>query len=673
MQPAQEAASSTRAGAVLPSRTAADRPLDLICIGRVAVDLYAQQIGARLEDVTSFAKYLGGSSANIAFGSARLGLRSAMLARVGDDHMGRFLSETLAREGCDVSHLKIDRERLTALVLLGLKDRDTFPLIFYRENCADMALEADDIDEQYIASSRALLITGTHFSTAKVNQASRRALDHARRHNVRTILDIDYRPVLWGLTGKADGETRFIPDAGVSAHLQAILPQFDLVIGTEEEFRIAGGSENLGQALATVRRVTQATLVLKRGALGCNVFEGALPSDPVAAPTFGGVQVEVMNVLGAGDAFAAGFLSGWLRDQDHTRCAELANACGALVVSRHGCAPAMPTPAELDYFLQSAKDAPATMRRPDRDAHLARLHRVTVARPRWDELMVFAFDHRNQFFELAQQSRADESRIPRLKRLLVEAVEQVEHAQHLHGKIGMLIDDRYGQDALDAATGRGWWIGRPVELPGSSPLVFEHGRSVGTALASWPHEHTVKCLVQYHPDDDIEIRIEQEAQIAALYQAVQTSGHELLLEVIPARHLPCEADTVFRALKRFYNLGIFPDWWKLAPLTAAQWQDIDALIDERDPYCRGVVLLGLNASLDRLADGFAEARGARHCRGFMVGRTIFQEPCRGWLEGTLDDAGLIAGIRANFEALIALWRSTRHGHDGQQATAERAA
>jgi len=644
---------------------AADRPLDLICIGRVAVDLYAQQIGARLEDATSFAKYLGGSSANIAFGSARLGLRSAMLARVGDDHMGRFLSETLAREGCDVSHLKVDHDRLTALVLLGLKDRDTFPLIFYRENCADMAFEADDVDEHYIASSRALLITGTHFSTAKVNQASCRALEFARRHNVRTILDIDYRPVLWGLTGKADGETRFVANAGVSAHLQSILAHFDLVIGTEEEFRIAGGSDDLSQALHTVRGVTQATLVLKRGALGCSVFEGDLPADPAAAPTFGGVQVEVMNVLGAGDAFAAGFLSGWLRDQDHHRCAELANACGALVVSRHGCAPAMPTPVELDYFLRAAQNNPLTMRRPDRDAHLARLHRVTIARPRWDELMVFAFDHRNQVFELAQQARADETRIAKLKRLLVEAVEQVEHAQHLHGKIGMLIDDRYGQDALDAATGRGWWIGRPVELPGSSPLVFEHGRSVGTALNSWPHEHTVKCLVQYHPDDDIEIRIEQEAQVAALYQAVQASGHELLLEVIPARHLPCAPDTVFRALKRFYNLGIYPDWWKLAPLSAAQWQQIDALIDERDPYCRGVVLLGLNASLDRLAEGFAEARGARHCRGFMVGRTIFQEPSRAWLEGTISDTDLIAGIRANFEALIALWRATRH--QGQPA------
>ena len=176
-----------------PTVFAPDRALDIVCLGRLAVDLYAQQVGARLEDVSSFAKYLGGSSGNIAFGCARLGLKSAMLTRVGDDHMGRFLVETLAREGCDVSHVRTDRERLTALVLLGLKDRDTFPLIFHRENCADMAVDPADFDEAFIASSRALLITGTHFSTAGTDAASRQALAYARGNNVRTVLDIDYR------------------------------------------------------------------------------------------------------------------------------------------------------------------------------------------------------------------------------------------------------------------------------------------------------------------------------------------------------------------------------------------------------------------------------------------------------------------------------------------------
>ncbi|MCP1120721.1 bifunctional 5-dehydro-2-deoxygluconokinase/5-dehydro-2-deoxyphosphogluconate aldolase [Robbsia andropogonis] len=636
------------------------RALDIICLGRLGVDLYAQQVGARLEDVSTFAKYLGGSSANIAFGAARLGLKSAMLTRVGDDHMGRFLLETLQREGCDTRYIKVDPERLTALVLLGIEDRDTFPLVFYRENCADMAVDESDVDEAFIASAKSLLITGTHFSTPQVNRTSRRALEYAHRNDVRTILDIDYRPVLWGLTGKADGETRFIANEGVTAHLQGILPLMDLVIGTEEEFRIAGGHDDLVDSLAAVRRVTGATLVVKRGPLGCSIIDGAVPPTLDATLIHRGVQVEVLNVLGAGDAFAAGFLSKWLRDASPEACARTANACGALVVSRHGCAPAMPTSAELDYFLDAASREPERMRRPDRDAHLARLHRTSPARRQWDEVLGFAFDHRPQFFELAQQSGAGEERIATLKRLFVEAVAETEQQCGLAGRIGVLIDGRYGQDALNAATGRGWWIARPVEMPGSLPLVFDQGRSIGTTLADWPREHIVKCLVQFHPDHPHDVRLEQEAQIRALYDATQASGHALLLEVIVPKTGPiAEEDSVYRALKRLYNLGIYPDWWKLESMSATQWQAIDALIAERDPACQGVVLLGLSAPVEQLCEAFVAAAASATCRGFTVGRTIFHDPSRAWLAGEIDDRELIAQVRHTFQTLVDAWRKVR--------------
>src|SRR5207237_9852619 len=119
----------------------------------LAVERYAQQLGARLEDVASFAKYLGGSSANIAFGCARLGLRTAMASRVGDDHMGRFLTETLASEGCDVSHVSVDRDRLSALVLLGIRDRVTFQLVFYCYVFADMTVRSEDVEIPLVAPS----------------------------------------------------------------------------------------------------------------------------------------------------------------------------------------------------------------------------------------------------------------------------------------------------------------------------------------------------------------------------------------------------------------------------------------------------------------------------------------------------------------------------------------
>ena len=148
-----------------------NKTLDLITIGRAGVDLYGAQVGGRLEDMGSFRKYIGGSPTNTAVGGARLGLRTGLLTRVGADHMGRFIAEQLAREGVDTKGVISDPARLTALVILGIRDRQNFPLIFYRENCADMALCEDDIDEALIAEARSVVATGTHLSHPRTEAA----------------------------------------------------------------------------------------------------------------------------------------------------------------------------------------------------------------------------------------------------------------------------------------------------------------------------------------------------------------------------------------------------------------------------------------------------------------------------------------------------------------------
>jgi 5-dehydro-2-deoxygluconokinase len=320
----------------------------------------------------------------------------------------------------------------------------------------------------------------------------------------------------------------------------------------------------------------------------------------------------------------------------------------------------MPSRAELDYFLAHSEN----LQRPDRDEALAHLHRVSVARPGWDDLHIFAFDHRSQLYDLARECGADELRLPRLKQLLVDAVAKIEGELSLQHRVGVLIDQRYGQDALNAATGRGWWIGRPIEMPGSHPLEFEYGRSIGSQLLQWPIEHVVKCLVLFDPDDTPESRLEQETQLLTLYDAVKQSGHELLLEVIPPNNpqASCtQGERVVRAMKRIYNLGICPEWWKLKPLAAQDWTVIDALIAERDPYCRGVVLLGLNAPFAELAEGFAAAAHSASCRGFAVGRSLFMEPARAWFGGNIDDDTLVEQAARQFAKLVGLWRQARHG------------
>jgi 5-dehydro-2-deoxygluconokinase len=630
----------------------AERRLDLICIGRAAVDLYGEQVPSRLEDTLSFARYLGGCAANIAVGTSRLGLRPAMLARVGDEQMGRFVREQLAAEGVDVSHVTTDPQRLTALVILGLRDRRTMPHIFYRTDCADMALEADDVEPDFVASARALLVTGTHFSTEKVDRASRIAIRYAKEAGTRVVFDIDYRPVLWGLTGHGAGESRFMASDTVTAHLQSILPDCDLVVGTEEEIAIAGGSTDTMTAVRNIRERSRATIVVKRGPMGCVVFPDAIPASIEEGVKGPGFPVEVFNTLGAGDGFMSGFLRGFLRDQPLEECARFGNACGAIVVSRHGCCPASPSWVELQHFL----DHGSPHFRLREDPVLNHIHRATTGTGKWPEVLALAFDHRAQLEEMADRAGAARERIAAFKLLIAEAAREAAGAAKVEHP-GILVDDRYGLAVLEQMAASGWWIGRPIELPGSRPLEFEGGPNVASTLRAWPAEHVVKCLVFYHPDDPDDLRAAQDRQVRALYEACEQTRHELLLEVILPKDMSAGPDALARALESIYGQGVYPDWWKLPPPDAAGWDAIEEVIDRHDPYCRGVLLLGLEAPVDALRRDFAVAAGRRWCKGFAVGRSIFGAPAKAWLAGRMSDRDAVTSMARTYRELIDLWRS----------------
>jgi 5-dehydro-2-deoxygluconokinase len=196
-------------------------------------------------------------------------------------------------------------------------------------------------------------------------------------------------------------------------------------------------------------------------------------------------------------------------------------------------------------------------------------------------------------------------------------------------------------------------------LPGSRPLRFDGTRSIGSALVNWPTEQVVKCLVHYHPDDAPELRLEQEEQVQELWEATRQSGNELLLEIILPKALtkPGTQDaSVLRAVERFYNIGIKPEWWKLAPMQPDGWAALEAVLAARDPYCRGAVILGLNQPLQYLADSFAQACNPV-VKGFMVGRTLWADASSRWFKGELSDAAFIAEVAANFAVLVEAWRN----------------
>jgi len=625
--------------------------LDLITIGRSSVDLYGAQIGGRLEDMGSFDKYIGGSPTNIACGTSRLGLRSAVITGVGDEHMGRFIIEQLQREGVVTSGVKIDPDRLTALVLLGIRDEEQFPLIFYRENCADMGLCEEDIDPDFIRSARSVVATGTHLSNPQVEAATIKALNIARDAGLQTALDIDYRPNLWGVAGHGEGESRFVESEAVTQKLQSTLHLFDLIVGTEEEFHIAGGSTDTIEALRAVRAVSSATLVCKRGAAGAVAFTGDIPESLDEGETGPGFPIEVFNVLGAGDGFMSGLLKGWLDGETWPVALKYANACGAFAVSRHGCTPAYPSWEELQFFFERG------ITRPDlrNDAELEQVHWATNRAGDWSSVKTFAFDHRMQLEEMAGYTK---DKGGAFKELCLKAALAVQAGQPGYG---ILCDNRIGRAALHAASGTGLWIGRPTEFPGSRPIQLETelGADLGQ-LREWARENVVKLLVFCHPEDDAATRAEQEEVVKRLWHASRRNGLEFLLEIIPSKVGAVDDMTTATLIQQFYDLGVYPDWWKLEPFkSAAAWQNAVDAIERNDPYTRGIVVLGLDAPEAELAASFAMAAKQPLVKGFAVGRTIFGDAARAWMAGDIGDAEAIDMMRGRYQRLCEIWDQAR--------------
>ncbi len=329
---------------------------DVLTLGRSSLDLFSENLGAPFTQIESFTASIGGSPINIAVGTRRLGCKVAILTAVGDDKAGSFLRSYLIREGISTEFIPTKLMARSSLALLGIEPPDCFPLVFYRENPADVQLSIDDVQAAPIAQSRCLLLSGTSLSKSPGREAMFHAAELAKSSSVTVFLDLDIRPDQWH-DSRAFG-----------VNLRAILPLVDVAIGTEEEV-YATLIDNDNPADSTVIKslnqeqrselkpritnwLSQAqrpkVLVLKRSAKGVSVFTQA--RDPLDVPGF---KVRVLNTVGAGDAFASGLIYGWLQGWDWFKSARLGNACGAIVVTRHGCASAMPSLAEVMEFMSA--------------------------------------------------------------------------------------------------------------------------------------------------------------------------------------------------------------------------------------------------------------------------------------------------------------------------------
>jgi 5-dehydro-2-deoxygluconokinase len=221
----------------------------------------------------------------------------------------------------------------------------------------------------------------------------------------------------------------------------------------------------------------------------------------------------------------------------------------------------------------------------------------------------------------------------------------------------VLIDDVYGDRALEELTGSGVWIARAVEVARSRPVEFVGGPNVAATLRSWPQEHVVKCNLYWHPEDEPEIRDLQEHTVFQLFDACLKNERRLLLEIQAPRGMSYDEASVSELLSRFYEFGVRPEWWKLPPNPdPGVWKRIGDVVREHDPYCAGLLVLGQALEEEELVKSFAAAASEPLCRGFAIGRSIYGEAARRWMGGEIGDEELASSVAANYERMISLWQ-----------------
>lgn len=313
--------------------------LDLISLGRAAMDFYPEKFNAPIYESTRFKFSLGGSPGNTAIGAAKLGLRTGFIGRLTDDMLGQYLMRRLEADGINTEGIVIDRSGAqSGLAFVEIRSPSDCGLVMYRENAVDLRLEPADISSDYIRGAKALLVSGTALSRSPSREAALLALEYARNHDVVTIMDIDYRPYSW-----------VSPDE-TSIYLSLAAAKCNIIIGTREEFdvldAIRGCSGDDRQVISRWFKEAAQIIIIKFGMNGSTAY--LADGSEHTAEVF---PVEAKMTNGAGDAYSAGLLYGLIKDLGIARSMEVASASAALNLLGDDCSYAMPTLEQVRQFL----------------------------------------------------------------------------------------------------------------------------------------------------------------------------------------------------------------------------------------------------------------------------------------------------------------------------------
>ncbi|MBS0287578.1 MAG: DUF2090 domain-containing protein [Proteobacteria bacterium] len=623
-------------------KTSPQHTFDIIALGQSFVDFYGEQQGTGLKDMLSFKKHVGGMS-SFALAFARLGLKTAIITSVGQDELGQFIIESLQHEKVDISQIQQNSDLHTSLAFRAIQNRFSFPLQHYKKQCADILEEASDISSSFIAKANALFITSSNFDSKNASRIIKEAIACANEKQSKVILALDY-----------------IDDDNQSTLLK-VLPYCSLVIGAEQDYKYLSGQTDVLGALTQIRALTNALLVMKNNH-GCYVYT-QIPTDLHAVPHHLGFVTDKQIPFASKAAFIAGFVNGWLNGFSQEKSCEFAMACHALTQSREESCDSFPSLEELTIYLSSQSQVVQTIRTP----FFEHLHYASLRSTPQNELYTFSFGHQQQWLKLAENACVDEDAINTAKMLIATGVQQ---AAMKCPNVCTLADANPENEIIDSLPSPHMLM-RTLDVPGAVPLQFQGEGDITHTLLHWPKHHSVKLTFIYHPDDRYALRQQQEATLSHLYLACRKTNHELVIELAPATNSLITASTYSHIMQRLYEIGIYPDWWQvMPPRDQRTFENIQRVIQENDKFCKGVLTLGQQATLEQLPVMFNNAAKHECCKGFVVDKSLFQAALTQWLGQMMTNQAFIDTVARSFEKAISIWELAKtNAHVKQTAAA----
>lgn len=320
------------------------RPMDLVLLGRVAVDFNPVDYFHPLAECTTFKKYVGGSPANIAAGVARHGLQAGFFARVSDDQFGDFVTDFFRQEGIDVSRIRrCEHGEKIGLTFTEILSRDESSILMYRNCIADLQLCPADIDEEYIKNTKAILISGTSLAASPSREAALKAVMLAKKHHTVIIFDVDYRPYNW------------VSEDEIAIYYSMVAREADIIMGSREEFdlteRLIAPGRTDEESAAAWHQENAKIVIIKHGKKGSTAY-----TNDGASYSIKPFPVEALKSFGGGDGYASGFLYGLYQGWEMIDCLEFGSAEAAMMVAAHSCSVDLPDSEQVKAFIKASKE-----------------------------------------------------------------------------------------------------------------------------------------------------------------------------------------------------------------------------------------------------------------------------------------------------------------------------